>query len=203
LAKDYAAKQKPQPEPVVQSKVPRWVWLFTSAITGSFLFLLVYLSNMTESEQIPELSTVTQAISKSLPDPQPIDKTEQAKEIEQQVEQTQQALSFYKLLTEQQVKIAPPPTDSGSEGSNQNYAYLLQAASFRNESDAESLRAQLILSGIQDTNVESVSITGKGTFYRVLIGPIINRSDMNAIKDTLVDIDISPIERRITLTDRQ
>ena len=202
MAKDYAAKQKPAPEPVMQSRVPRWVWLFTTVISGSFLFLLVYLSNMTESEQIPEISKVTEAIVNSLPEAQPIDETTQANELEQQVEQAQQALSFYKLLTEQQVKVAPQPTDTSAESNSKSYAYMLQAASFRNESDAESLRAQLILSGVQDTNIEPVQVADKGTFYRVMIGPILNRSKMNSIKDILVDNDISPIERKIALTDK-
>lgn len=49
--------------------------------------------------------------------------------------------------------------------------YWVQAGSFRKNEDAESRRAHLILLGFAP-KVERADISGKGTFYRVKIGPL-------------------------------
>lgn len=195
MAKDFAVKQKP--EPAVQSRVPKWVWLFTLGTAGSFIVLLVYLSNMTQSEQMPDISSMTKSLTASLPAPMPVEET---LEVEQQVKDAKKALSFYKLLTEQQVKVAPVESTNNKEQDGIRYGWMLQAASFRNKPDSESLRAQLILSGLEKVNVNQVDVTGKGTFYRVMIGPIENRSKMNAVKDMLADANIAPIARKVALS---
>lgn len=201
MAKDFAAK--PKPEPVVQSRVPRWVWLFTLVMTGAFVLMLVYLSKMSESESMPDFSEVKNSITQAIPEAVeiiPQVNTTDISSLAGQVEQTKEALSFYKLLTEQQVNVTPLTESESEKIDTTKYGWILQAASFRNLADAESLRAQTILAGIQDARVEAVNVPGKGTFHRVVIGPIDNRSKMNAFKDILVDLNVSPISRKVALS---
>ncbi len=187
---------------VVQSKVPGFIWVLTLSVAGGFGGLLVYLAGQNDAETLPELSTVkaqaTQAIQSA-----PAAKPAAPSELGEQIEQAKKALSFYKLLTEQEVEVPPAdkPLAEAIESKEQSTTgWILQAASFRAESDADSMRAMLILNGLSDVYIEPVEVADKGTFYRVLIGPITNRSRMNSIKDVLVDADIAPIERRVTLT---
>ncbi len=50
-------------------------------------------------------------------------------------------------------------------------AFVLQAASFPDVADANRLRAELALRGLE-SYIEKVSISGRGTFYRVRLGPL-------------------------------
>ena len=97
---------------------------------------------------------------------------------------------FYTILPELEVFIPEPeisktgrspspPTDTiaGESGSKQ---YLLQAGSFRNSEDADRLKANLALLGVQ-SSVQSVSINND-TWHRVRIGPF---SDTRRLQETL------------------
>ena len=189
----------------VQSKVPGFIWVLTLTLAGGIGGLLVYLAGQNDAENLPELSTVKeQAVQAIKPSKSETPATPKAtSELGEQIEQAKKALSFYKLLTEQEVEVPPAdqPLAEAIESKEQSTSgWLLQTASFRAESDAESMRAMLILNGLSDVYIDPVEVAEKGTFYRVMIGPITNRSRMNSIKDTLVDADIAPIERRVTLS---
>ncbi len=61
---------------------------------------------------------------------------------------------------------------------------FLQAGAFQNESDAESLKAKIAFAGFEAT-VKSVNVAGKGTLYRVRLGPYRSQEEVNRIKSTL------------------
>ena len=62
-------------------------------------------------------------------------------------------------------KPAPSPVASAAPSAGQG-DYLLQLASFRNTADAERLKAQLALKGIQ-TSIQTVTIDNGQTYHRV------------------------------------
>lgn len=73
---------------------------------------------------------------------------------------------------------APQQTENKQEPTPNRAAsttgtFWVQAGSFRSNDDAESRRAHLILLGFAP-KVERADIQGKGTFYRVKIGPLPN-----------------------------
>jgi cell division protein FtsN len=73
---------------------------------------------------------------------------------------------------------------------------MIQAASFRNDKDADRMRADLILSGM-DTNIrKTIGKNGK-PWYRVVIGPFVSRSKMNRAKDKLANKDIQAYSYKI------
>ena len=54
--------------------------------------------------------------------------------------------------------------------------FYLQAGSFPDRSKAESVRAQLLLSG-QDVHIEPGQVADK-TWHRVLVGPFVSREQL-------------------------
>lgn len=61
--------------------------------------------------------------------------------------------------------------------------YFLQAGSFRKQSDADKVRAQIILLG-QAVSVESGTVKDE-TWYRVLVGPFSNREQLTTAQKQL------------------
>ncbi len=93
---------------------------------------------------------------------------------------------FYTILPAmrgqpQKIRRTPPAPAAAGAGparnptTNQprvvNGHFLLQAASFPDRADASRLRAELALRGLR-SYIEKVSISGRGSFYRVRLGPL-------------------------------
>ncbi len=76
--------------------------------------------------------------------------------------------------------------------------YLLQAASFLNRDDADAMRAQLILEGM-DVAVDAVPRSGGGAWHRVLVGPFARKIDMERTLTKLraKDIPALVVERAL------
>lgn len=73
--------------------------------------------------------------------------------------------------------------------------YVLQAASLRAADDAERLKANLALLGIE-SRVQVVTIDDV-TFHRVRIGPIEDLEQLNRYRQQLADAGIDPLVMRI------
>ena len=61
--------------------------------------------------------------------------------------------------------------------------FFLQAGSFRQQAEADRVRAQIILLG-QDVRVENVKVRDE-PWYRVLVGPYSSREQLNSAQKTL------------------
>lgn len=68
--------------------------------------------------------------------------------------------------------------------------YVVQAASFRNPTDAERLKAGLALKGLE-ARVETVTIDAKDTYYRVRVGPVSGRASAERVLDQLADAGLT------------
>lgn len=73
-----------------------------------------------------------------------------------------------------------PPTPTTTSGAG---TYVLQVGSFRKSSDAERLKAQLAMLGIQ-TSVQTVTIDSGQTYHRVRTGSY-TKADANALRSRL------------------
>lgn len=69
--------------------------------------------------------------------------------------------------------------------------YLLQVGSFRTSSDAETMRANLMLIGM-DARQESAVVNGS-TWYRVYVGPFKDRSSASKAQSTLASNSINSL----------
>lgn len=73
--------------------------------------------------------------------------------------------------------------------------YVLQAGSYRNFSDADRIRAQLALQGIE-SKIQKVSVD-TDTWHRIRIGPISNLDELNRMRQKLRKADIDVIVIRV------
>jgi cell division protein FtsN len=136
-----------------------------------------------------------ESVAVSAEKPKPDSKTVSKKEpvIEEQSTQAQSHYEFYDLLTKTEVTV-PEVTAYKSTPRTEKLdkKYLLQAASFKNESDAEKMRAQLILAGLP--NVHTNRSEGEnGVWFRVRVGPFDNRTEMTKAHNKLAKMRISPM----------
>ena len=106
---------------------------------------------------------------------------------------------FPKLLKENKVVVDPTPyTPPGSvttpavvPSEPESKEFILQAGSFRSVSDAESVRASLLL---QDLPVSMVPVTlADGTWYRVIVGPYRLQDDAQATLSKLQEQNLNVI----------
>jgi cell division protein FtsN len=73
--------------------------------------------------------------------------------------------------------------------------YVLQAGSYRDFAEADRIRAQLALQGI-DSKVQKVSVD-TDTWHRVRIGPISDLKELNRIRERLHEADIDVLLIRV------
>jgi cell division protein FtsN len=73
--------------------------------------------------------------------------------------------------------------------------YVLQAGSYKNFSDADRIRAQLALQGIE-SKVQKVSVDAD-TWHRIRIGPISNLDELNRMRQKLRKSDIDVLVIRV------
>ena len=73
--------------------------------------------------------------------------------------------------------------------------YVLQAGSYRNEADADRVRAQLAMQGI-DAKVQRVAVDAD-VWHRVRIGPITRLDDLNKLRKQLQAADVDALVIRV------
>jgi cell division protein FtsN len=73
--------------------------------------------------------------------------------------------------------------------------YVLQAGSYKNFADADRVRAQLALQGIE-SKVQKVSVDND-TWHRIRIGPISKLDDLNRLRQILRKADVDVLVIRV------
>ena len=73
--------------------------------------------------------------------------------------------------------------------------YVLQAGSYRNEADAERVRTQLALQGV-DAKVQRVAVD-TDVWHRVRIGPINNLEELNKVRKQLQAAEVDALVIRV------
>jgi cell division protein FtsN len=164
--------------------LPGWAWLFAGLSVGLAIAAFVYISRPAP------------------PPPQPVDsaplKAERAPDRNAPIPlppKEKPRFTFYEILKNQEVVVpkdqvrsatapAPGAAPAGSD------SYIIQIASFRAQADAERQKASLALLGIE-SRIESVTIDGKDTYYRVRFGP---ENDWRKVQTTMTRLDENGIE---------
>jgi cell division protein FtsN len=73
--------------------------------------------------------------------------------------------------------------------------YVLQAGSYKNFADADRVRAQLALQGVE-SKVQKVSVDND-TWHRIRIGPISNLNELNRLRTILRKADVDVLVIRV------
>ncbi len=73
--------------------------------------------------------------------------------------------------------------------------YVLQAGSYKNFADADRVRAQLALQGVE-SKVQKVSVDND-TWHRIRVGPISNLDELNRLRTLLRKADVDVLVIRV------
>ena len=73
--------------------------------------------------------------------------------------------------------------------------YVLQAGSYKNFADADRVRAQLALQGIE-SKVQKVSVDND-TWHRIRVGPISNLDELNRMRQIMRKADVDVLVIRV------
>ncbi len=92
---------------------------------------------------------------------------------------------FYKVLTDkQEAPVKPAEKKPKAPASPPAQSYFLQAGSFPYEDEADKLKVRLALLGIEAT-IQSATLSDKGVWYRVRMGPYKSIDEMNYARSLL------------------
>jgi len=114
--------------------------------------------------------------------------------------QSPQKYDFYQMLPNFEVVVPEKEKDvkrdlPGGARIERPGVYVLQVGSYRNEADAERVRAQLSLQGI-DAKVQRVAVDAD-VWHRVRIGPITKLDELNKLRKQLQAADVDAIVIRV------
>jgi cell division protein FtsN len=99
--------------------------------------------------------------------------------------ETAPSFDFYKVLPGDTPSELPQPSDKAAAPT----LYYLQAGAFQNADDADNLKAQLALLGVE-AEIQTTEIAGKGMFHRVRVGPFSAMDKVNSTRSLLTQNNI-------------
>ncbi|MGH8446035.1 MAG: SPOR domain-containing protein [Solimonas sp.] len=180
--------------------VPGWVWMIAGLSFGLAVAAFVYIKRPVDGSMIPQARESTGAEAQ-LETGNSAKATPRKGNGKQQTlalpPKEKERFTFYSILKDQEVVLpgdaaksaqppgpSPKPADAAASAAAGNPqaptttaptasnagSYIIQVASYRSQTEAEKQKASLALIGVE-SRVESVTIDGKDTFYRVRIGP--------------------------------
>jgi cell division protein FtsN len=162
-----------------------WTGLFIGLVAGLAVGLALYYFDP-RGPQAPD------AADKAPAPAEPASSRESADEEQSDTYDFYQMLpNFEVVVPEKEVVMprdAPEPADKIG-------AYVLQAGSYRKIEDADRVRAQLALQGIE-SNVQRVAIDND-TWHRVRIGPISDPKELNRVRERLKEAEVDFLVVRV------
>jgi len=109
---------------------------------------------------------------------------------------------FYEMLPKFEVVVperekaeAPGAAPAAAAAARRAGAYVLQVGSYRNFADADRVRAQLALQGIE-SKIQRVSVDND-TWHRVRVGPISDLKELNRTEQRLRQAEHQPLVIRV------
>lgn len=159
-------------------RIPGWLWMVSGLVIGLFVAFLF------------QLEPGRETVKRDAVPPKPAQQSARpAKPAEQQPR-----YDFYTLLPESEVIVpetavpeqapAEPPKTEDKAVAQPATRYFLQAGSFRQRADADRVRAQIIMLGL-DVQLENAKLGNGETWYRVQVGPFQDRNSLGDAQTTL------------------
>ena len=162
MTKDYAKKSKKRSsasrfnDDNRKKSIPGWLWLITGLLIGIITAFIINL-------QAPELTeAAVEVVKKEIPS---------AKSRYQAVsaEDTTDDFSFYNELENKVVEV-PSEAPIKQKAATSDKRYIMQCGSFRKETSAETLKAQIAMNGFA-AHIKATNEKSGTTWYRVSLGP--------------------------------
>jgi cell division protein FtsN len=104
---------------------------------------------------------------------------------------------FYKILPGEEPVLGKEPSGPAPGGSTGRVVYYLQAGAFQHSADADNLKAQLALAGMQ-AQIQTATLPDNGVWHRVRLGPYSNGQDLDEAKATLKENKIDATVIKVT-----
>lgn len=188
--KDYKRRNMPK-----KNAFPGYLWLLAGLAIGLFFAFLVYLD-----KQPKEKISFTEAVTQEL-DKVKARRKEKKSKPENASGESETEFSFYTILPELEVFISDAEIGRHNNTSNKTSPtetektsptrYILQAGSFRNYDDANTLKASLTLLGMEPS-IQSVNINSE-SWHRVRIGPFNSAKNLHEVRSALQKNNIKTI----------
>lgn len=183
-ARQKAGRQKPAATARSQQGGLSLKWILSLAAVGGFIGFIVYLNSLPTSPGPQQPALTGQPAQKPAEKP-----------AAQTAQDEKPGFRFYEMLPESEV--VPPKVEEYTPGPvQQNFTYVVQSGSFRNQQDAERQRAQIAFQGLR-ASIQRIDLDNGSVWYRVNVGPFTSRSQMNSAVDKLVSLNIQPLVRKI------
>lgn len=152
-----------------------WVWVSLFLMLGMFAAFLLFLDQKIVQSNAPAQSTNT---AKPVDDKPRID--------------------FYSILPDRVVDIPISEEDqqaieNPSINKTAGEAIFLQVGSFQSVNEADSMKAQLALIGLE-AKIESAEVN-KGIWHRVVLGPYSDNGKLSRTKNQLIENSIKFMQR--------
>ena len=220
----HSAKKAPRRQPLDQPQsIGLWKWMLITALIISFVVFLVYLrstgSKQVKPEQISQVIPIKpEAVKNEAPKqeqkPEPARNTEPKQEKKPEPAKPKAEMKampepevvapqfdFYTILPEKEVVVPDYEINTRAReervGQAKKASYIMQAGSFKEFKDADSLRAKLALMGIE-SRVEKAKI-GNVTWNRVKMGPYDRMASVSSIRARLrqdgIDVIVTEASR--------
>jgi len=172
---------------------PAWVWLVVSLFSGVAIGLTSYYFLAGQAQLKPSATATQSTPQKKAP------VTARKKPVISVVEKPR--FDFYTLLPKLEMVIPEADIEAASKAlpkSNHKFTYLLQVGSFRNFTDADTMKAKLALIGIK-ADIHTVVINDTDTWHRVRIGPYEDSQSIKMLRRELRqnNIDYMVVKIRI------
>jgi len=170
------ARRKKRSSTKSSSIIPAWIWLTLGILIG--LGIAMFTRTNGRHVENPQIATPTEPAVTSEPT-------------------TKRKFDFYTILPELEIVIPQeetrPPKQSATSKQQSDYkgGYLLQAGSFQQHKEADSLKARLALIGVE-AQIQSVEVN-KAKWHRVQIGPSTDRDALEALRKRLKAAQIDTI----------
>lgn len=177
--------------------LPGWVWLLTGLTMGLAVALIVYLNQ-------PRITQVAPSAAASSPlSERHANKTERKQAT---ATSAKRRFDFYTLLPELEVVVPDDEARSSSATTGDAAStpaatatgpYVLQAGSFQRAQEADTLKANLALLGVE-ANIQTVTVDNN-IWHRVRVGPYTDLAELNRVRERLTHNQIDTVllkERR-------
>ena len=175
-----------------------WRWMLITALIISFVVFLVYLRSIGSNQQIPQQVVQTKPETAKNHVLSPAEREAPKQEKKPEPGPVLPQFDFYTILPEKEVIVPDYEINTRAReervGQAKTASYILQAGSFKEFKDADSLRAKLALMGIE-SKVEKAKV-GTVVWNRVKMGPYTQMTSVSTIRARLREngIDVLVIE---------
>jgi cell division protein FtsN len=189
VARDYKPKRK------ASKGFSGWMGVVAGLAVGLAIAGAVYFKDRHTDADAPAVQTVKHNKKKSHGnDPAEADPSDSGA-----VEAPTNSYDFYSKLPKFEVVVPEKEKDVRPDiagvPETRRGTYVLQAGSYKNFADADRIRAQLALQGIE-SKVQKVSVDND-TWHRIRIGPISKLDELNRLRAILRKADVDVLVIRV------